>query len=168
MIIGIVSSIVLVIVSILIHYEALRIVSALLPGPAWLGLHGRMLLVVLACFAAHTVEVWTFAGAYYLFADHFAFGSVAGEHEIGFVDLVYFSVVTYSTIGYGDLYPIGGTRLLAGVEAVTGLLLIGWSASFTYLVMERFWPLHPLRRRRHPGKGEAPATPQRLWHRQSD
>ena len=30
-------------------------------------------------------------------------------------------------------------RLIAGVEALTGLLMIGWSASFTYLEMERFW-----------------------------
>ncbi|MHB2205292.1 hypothetical protein [Methylobacterium sp. CM6257] len=33
-------------------------------------------------------------------------------------------------------------RLLAGVEALNGLLLIGWSASFTYLAMERYRPLH--------------------------
>lgn len=168
MIIGIITSIGLVVVAILIHYEALRIISSLLPGPAWLGLRGRMLFVVLACFAAHTIEVWTFAGAYYLFANRFAFGSVDGVREAGFVDLVYFSVVTYSTIGYGDLYPVGGARLLAGVEGVTGLLLIGWSASFTYLVMERFWPLHPLRRRRQAAGNEPPAAPRRLWHRSPD
>jgi hypothetical protein len=30
-------------------------------------------------------------------------------------------------------------RLLAGAEALNGLVLIGWSASFTYIAMERFW-----------------------------
>jgi hypothetical protein len=35
--------------------------------------------------------------------------------------------------------PDGVLRLLAGVEALNGLLLIGWSASYTYLAMERFW-----------------------------
>jgi hypothetical protein len=29
--------------------------------------------------------------------------------------------------------------LLAGAEALNGLLLIGWSASYTYIAMERFW-----------------------------
>ena len=29
--------------------------------------------------------------------------------------------------------------LVAGIEALTGLLLIAWSASFTYLTMERIW-----------------------------
>jgi hypothetical protein len=75
--------------------------------------------------------------------------------------------VTYSRIGFGDLYPVGGARLLAGVEAVIGLLLIGWSASFTYPVMERFWPLHANRRRDSGTDGKEPA-PQRLWHRLPD
>ncbi len=30
-------------------------------------------------------------------------------------------------------------RIVAGIEALTGLLLIAWSASFTYLTMERLW-----------------------------
>ncbi|MFT5782459.1 MAG: hypothetical protein ACI9EB_001852 [Pseudomonas sp.] len=30
-------------------------------------------------------------------------------------------------------------RLIAGVEALNGLLLIGWTASSTYIAMERFW-----------------------------
>jgi hypothetical protein len=35
--------------------------------------------------------------------------------------------------------PYGSVRLLAGVEALNGLLLIAWSASFLYLEMERYW-----------------------------
>jgi hypothetical protein len=42
-------------------------------------------------------------------------------------------------LGYGDVVPHGPLRLLAGVEALTGLLMIGWSASFTYVSMARFW-----------------------------
>lgn len=167
MIIGMFSSVLLVLICILVHYEALRIVSSQLPGPSWIGLRGRMLAVVAACFLAHTIEVWIFAVAYYFLSDHFSLGAIAGERQIDFSDLVYFSAVTYSTIGFGDLYPIGGARLLAGVEAVIGLLLIGWSASFTYLVMERFWPLHAIRRKSPAADGQEP-TPPRLWHRLPD
>lgn len=42
-------------------------------------------------------------------------------------------------VGYGDVVPSGELRLLAGVEALNGLLLIGWSASYTFIAMERFW-----------------------------
>jgi hypothetical protein len=38
------------------------------------------------------------------------------------------------------VYPVGKMRLIAGIEALTGLLMIGWSASFTYLQMSRNWP----------------------------
>jgi hypothetical protein len=60
----------------------------------------------------------------------------------GFQDCLYFSVVTYTSLGFGDHVPVSHARLIAGVEALNGLLLIGWSASFTYLAMERYWPLH--------------------------
>ena len=43
------------------------------------------------------------------------------------------------SLGYGDVVPSGDLRLLAGMEALNGLLLIGWSASYTFIAMERFW-----------------------------
>ncbi|MFL6662236.1 MAG: potassium channel family protein, partial [Rhizobacter sp.] len=52
---------------------------------------------------------------------------------------LYFSAETYTSLGFGDITPVGPIRLLAGVEALNGLLLIGWSASFAYIAMERYW-----------------------------
>ena len=57
----------------------------------------------------------------------------------GLLDFVYFSATVYTTLGFGDLVPTGAVRFLAGTEAVTGFLLISWSASFTFLEMQRFW-----------------------------
>lgn len=45
----------------------------------------------------------------------------------------------YTTVGYGDLLPSGPIRFVAAMEALLGLMLIAWSASFTYLEMQRFW-----------------------------
>lgn len=53
--------------------------------------------------------------------------------------MVYFSVVVYTTLGLGDLVPEGAIRFLTGTEALTGSVLITWSASFTFLEMQRFW-----------------------------
>jgi hypothetical protein len=97
MIIGIVTSILLVLICILIHYETFRIMSSLLPGPSWIGLRGRIGTVVLACFAAYTIEVCSLP----------LLNGVAGIQSLGFADLVYFSAVTSSTIGIGDLFPMG-------------------------------------------------------------
>jgi len=57
------------------------------------------------------------------------------------MDCIYFSAETYTSLGFGDVTPVGHMRLLVGVEALNGLLLVAWSASYTYLSMERFWSL---------------------------
>lgn len=134
-------SIVLVLLVVLIHYEVLRYTSILLPH-----LHipprQRILAVIFAAFFAHTIEIWLYAMVYYLLADHFGIGGFGGLLEGNFADYLYFSASTYSSLGYGDIYPIGGIRLMAGIETLVGLMMIGWSASFTYLTMEKFWSLH--------------------------
>lgn len=136
---------ILVIACVLIHYEVLRYTSALL-GRLTIPPRPRILVVMLAVFVAHTIEVWMYAVAYYLLTDHLGVGSFGGTLEHHFTDYLYFSTSTYSSLGYGDVYPLGGLRLMAGIETVTGLVMIGWSASFTYLAMEKFWGLHGPRR----------------------
>ncbi|HEU5011785.1 MAG TPA: potassium channel family protein [Roseiflexaceae bacterium] len=42
---------------------------------------------------------------------------------------IYFSIVTFTTLGYGDFYPQGVGRALAGLEAITGYLILGLLAS---------------------------------------
>ena len=140
-------SVVVVLTTILIHYEVLRITSehlTELPFPP----RFRIVAVVLAAFAAHTVEVWIYGVTYYVMTGHFGLGELRGGGEvIGFAEFIYFSASTYGTIGYGDLAPHGALRLIAGVEGLNGLVLIGWSASFTYVAMEKYWPMHARRRK---------------------
>jgi hypothetical protein len=62
-----------------------------------------------------------------------------------FPEYIYFSTVSYTSLGLGDLYPTGALRLLTGVEALQGLAMIAWTGSFTYLAMEKFWILHGAR-----------------------
>ena len=47
---------------------------------------------------------------------------------------LYFSAVTYTTTGYGDLVLNAEWRLLGGVEALTGILMCGWSTGFFFAV----------------------------------
>jgi len=132
---------VLVLLTVLIHYEILRVASILLPYLT-IPPRTRMFFVIIAAFFAHTVEVWLYAFAYYLLVEHFALGGFAGQPVGTFMEYLYFSTVTYTSLGLGDIYPVGGLRLISGVEALNGLVLIGWSASFTYLSMQEFWPMH--------------------------
>lgn len=141
MLIAMTASVILVIATILVLYETLRLTSehlAELPVPPRL----RILGVVLMTFVGHTVAVWIYAGAYWSLVLWLGDAAFAGTPVTTFQDCLYFSVVTYTSLGFGDQVPTSHTRMIAGVEALNGLLLIGWSASFTYLAMERYWPLH--------------------------
>lgn len=96
MIVAMVASIVLVVTTILILYEMLRLTSnhlAELPLPP----RARIIVVVLASFAGHTAAVWTYAFAYWVLAVKWRISGFAGLSVGGFQDCLYFSVVTYTS-----------------------------------------------------------------------
>jgi hypothetical protein len=57
----------------------------------------------------------------------------------GILDCVYLSFVTFTTVGYGDVVARGELRYLGGIESLTGIILITWSASFLFVEMQRNW-----------------------------
>ena len=67
-------------------------------------------------------------------------GHLKGMTENDFMEYLYFSSAIYTSLGIGDIHPTGHIRFLTGIEALNGLFLIAWSASFTFLVMGRLWP----------------------------
>jgi hypothetical protein len=80
----------------------------------------------------HLVEVIVWALAYLLI--------MPGEKIATFEEAVYFSVVTFTTLGYGDITLVEHDwRLLSGVEALNGILLVGWSTALLYTVFQRSW-----------------------------
>jgi voltage-gated potassium channel Kch len=121
-----------------LHYEVLNFLSKTLARLVWVG-RPRIAILFFTLLIVHIVEIWIFAGGF-LFAEwHGGLGELKGEHGKGIFDYVYFSSMTFTTVGYGDLVPTGALRFLAAMEALSGLMLITWSASFIYLEMTRFW-----------------------------
>jgi len=59
-----------------------------------------------------------------------------------FKTALYFSAVTYTTVGYGDLVLPETWRMFAGVEGLTGILMCGWSTSVFYAVVSRIYSAH--------------------------
>lgn len=98
----------------------------------------QMLLVMTMIFVTHLMEIIIFAIAIWAMAKTGA-GSLPGAHTSTAADFFYFSIASYTTLGIGDIAPEGPIRVVVGIEALTGLLLIAWSASFTYITMERIW-----------------------------
>ncbi|MES2670903.1 MAG: potassium channel family protein [Pseudomonadota bacterium] len=99
-----------------------------------------MLAIIFALLTLHVVEIWCYGFAYWGLLVVPDAGAIHGEQGFeSLFDAVYLSATTYTTLGFGDLAPVGAIRFVSGMESLTGLLLITWSASFTYLEMSRLW-----------------------------
>ena len=81
----------------------------------------------------HLVEILVWALAYML---------VLPTDELqSLEESLYFSAVTFTTLGYGDITLSSDWRLLSGLQAIDGILLIGWSTAFLFAVLQRTWRL---------------------------
>lgn len=93
--------------------------------PLILGVTGVLLSV------KHYIDILLWALAYWIFA--------GSANFVNFEDAVYFSSVTYTTLGYGDVTLSDNWRLLCGIQAMNGILLFGWSTAILFYLFQRFW-----------------------------
>jgi voltage-gated potassium channel len=68
--------------------------------------------------------VW--AGAY------ITLGAIASLEEA-----IYFSIVSFTTVGYGDVVLPRNWRILGASEAAAGILIFGWSVALLIILIER-------------------------------
>lgn len=115
----------------------------------WLGSHmqqpniqrqSQVLVVVIVLFLAHIIEIGFYALIYNASVSLLELGTFEGVPVGSAMDYLYYSGVIYTTLGLGDIQPLGHIRFITAVESLNGLLLITWSASFTFLAMGRLWP----------------------------
>jgi hypothetical protein len=82
--------------------------------------------LVWALLLIHGVEIWLWAAVYYW-----------GAHLPDMGTALYFSGVTYTTIGYGDVLLVRPWRILAPIEGLTGIVMSSLSAAFFFAVLSR-------------------------------
>jgi hypothetical protein len=105
-----------------------------------------VLFVVFGVFALHSVEIWLYAWLYLLV------GALPD-----FETALYFSTVTFSSLGFGDILLSREWRLVSAIEGVNGLILVGWSTAFLLSLMARLKSLeHDWLERREPDAGRRP------------
>lgn len=85
-----------------------------------------LLFIIFGIFAIHTVEIWTYAALYL---------AVGALHDLE--TALYFSTVSFASLGYGDIVLGHDWRLVAAIEAANGLILFAWSTAFLMSVMAR-------------------------------
>ncbi len=133
----VVSTILVIVLIVALHYEVLTYLARAHIQSSW---PSRLVLPigVLVVIFTHVVEIWMFAFLYYVLFLLGGVGDIVGEFDYTLRDCAYFSFVNYTSLGYGDIVPTGNVRFVAGSEALTGLVLIAWTASFAYLQMRQF------------------------------
>ena len=94
----------------LIHYEILRLLHAGLPRFS-VPRRSKLLVAVLAVFSAHALEIACFGVALYLLVSYAGVGSLQAPAGSALTNCFYFSAETFTSLGFGDLVPIGPVRL---------------------------------------------------------
>lgn len=83
---------------------------------------------VLIIFAASMVESVVWAAAY-----------LKVDAVQTFTDALYFSIVTFTTLGYGDITLNESWRLLASFQAAIGIIIFGWSTAIVVASVQNIY-----------------------------
>ena len=134
----VVASLGLALGSVLLHYEALRGISYVVPALA-IRPRQKILVVINLLLLAHLLEIALYSAAFAIFLK----GDVRNAAGGHFVEqAIYISCESFASLGTSAGFPTGPLRLLASSEALVGLILIGWTTSYTFLAMRDLWGEH--------------------------
>ncbi|MBE0509650.1 MAG: potassium channel family protein [Chromatiales bacterium] len=135
---------VIVVVAVMLHYEVSLALTRWV-AKTNLNHRRRILILVFGLLLLHIAEIWLFGVSSWFLVQVMGAGEireVLGQNNFDLFDYIYFSAVTYTTVGYGDMWATGPVRFLYGSQSLVGLVLITWSASLTFIEMQRHWRLH--------------------------
>lgn len=130
----------LVSITVLVHYEGLRVLSLAVRRIRF-DPRAQMLAIILGVFLIHILEIGIYAWSYWFGDKVVNIGDFVGAATLTARDMLYFSTETYTGLGYGDISPTGDLRLLVGIETLNGLLLLGWTTSYTFVAMQQYWTM---------------------------
>ena len=98
--------------------------------------NNKILKVLLFSFLlftlTHTFHSLVWAFFYYIIPE-------TASQFSSFSESVYFSMVTFTTLGYGDISLSSKWRLLSGLEAINGIMLIGWSTAMMIALIQNIY-----------------------------
>jgi len=102
-------------------------------GPTRGHIDRAVLVSVLALwmFLAIVIEVWMWA-LLYLYDPSI---TTLPDMETAF----YFSMVTFTTLGYGDVVLTGQWRALASIQAANGVIVFGWTTALIFYFIQRIY-----------------------------
>ncbi len=141
-------STVMLVLTVTLHYQVMAVTSdKVIPWTQKRIKSRRVMAYGIACLLfGHILEIWLYALAIKLTVFNPALGSVQGEFTNAWSDFLYLSTISYTTLGDNSIHLTGPARALAASESLVGLMMILWSASFSYLKMKSIWERRKERR----------------------
>jgi hypothetical protein len=136
---ALIALVICVVACIVIHLYVLRF----LWHAVWPRVRNRsgigMAVMVLGCIVGHILEIALFAvGIYFIANQHEDSKLVVSQLEYRHLEIWYYSAAFYTSLG-ADKPATAGLRVFTACEALVGLILITWTASFLFLLMEHTW-----------------------------
>lgn len=124
---------------VLLHYEGLFRMERRFRAGATRAGRRQMLFAILGVLALHLAQIWIFGAAWWALLRFPDAGSISGAPHLQWHGALFLSALAFTSLGFDAWVPVGAIRILAGIEALTGLVLVAWSASFAFLQMQRHW-----------------------------
>lgn len=117
-----------------VHYAFMRGLDLTFKASR-LGKGLKLQISLLIAVIVHSFEAGLYAIGFQ-FSHSLNLGGFKGlESPHSIMDVFYFSLVNYTSLGLGDIYPTGHLRFLAGIESLNGFLLISCSAALLFRIM---------------------------------
>lgn len=92
----------------------------------------RVICFMFVLLIIHIAIIWLFAICFELYMMYNHSSNLLGNLQHIFFDLMYLSLTSYISLGFGDIYPEGDIRFLVVIEPLLGALLITWNISFLF------------------------------------
>lgn len=121
------------------HHYGLMGLNALV-GEAKKNPHGSIIMTFMGLLVLHTLEVLAFAFVYWAILQWEWMGGFGGEFGGTWDDLIYFSGINFTTLGYSQIEAKGPIRLINMMQSLGGFMVLTWSATFIYSVWEKTSP----------------------------
>ncbi len=125
----------MIVATTLFHFEALRFLAGVV-GRSARASYATVISLLGGVIAIHVAEIALYAFIYGAGSGFLQLGSLVGERAVTSLDFFYFAAETYSTLGYGDILPTGQLRVIASIEPLNGLMLLAWSGSFLFVLIQ--------------------------------
>lgn len=120
------------------HNYGLRLLRAIKPD-ADERPQAAVVIAFVGLLALHTAEILGFAVVYRVLLAWGRLGDLAGTFDGSWTGLIYFSGMSFASLGFTQIETSGPIRIVTMMQALGGFMVLTWSATFLYSVCERSW-----------------------------